>query len=45
MNARYSRYYRITPEELAWLTERVTLLRDLIRDICDTRVEELAKAA
>ena len=45
VNARYSRHYRITPEELAWLTERVTLLRDLIRDICDTRVEELAKAA
>lgn len=45
VNARYSRYYRITPEELAWLTERVTLLRDLVRDICDTRVEELAKAA
>lgn len=45
VNARYSRHYRITPEELAWLTERVTLLRDLIRDICDTRIEELAKAA
>jgi len=45
VNARYSRHYRITPEELAWLTERVTLLQDLIRTICDARVEELAKAA
>lgn len=45
VNARYSRHYRITPEELAWLTERVTLLRELIRTICDARVEELAKAA
>jgi len=45
VNARYSRHYRITPEELAWLTERVIQLRELIRDICDTRVEELAKAA
>lgn len=45
VNARYSRHYRITPEELAWLNDRVTLLQALIRDICDARVEELAKAA
>lgn len=45
VNARYSRHYRITPEELAWLNDRVTVLQDLIRDICDARVEELAKAA
>ncbi len=45
LNARYSRHYRITPEELGWLTERVTLLQELIRAICDARVEELATAA
>jgi len=45
VKARYSRQYVITPEQLAWLSERVALLQDLIRDLCSARIEDLAKAA
>lgn len=45
VKARYSREYRITPEELAWLSERVSLLRDLVREACESRIEDLARAA
>ena len=45
VKARYSRHYRITREELAWLEERVGQLRDLIREVSLSRIEELAAAA
>ncbi|KRB86547.1 nucleotidyltransferase [Sphingomonas sp. Root710] len=45
VKARYSRQYRITDEELAWLGERVELLTALIRELCLERIEALAKAA
>ena len=45
VKARYSRHYRITREELAWLEERVAQLRDLIREISLNRIEELSRAA
>lgn len=41
MKARYSRHYRITDEELAFLTERIGLLRDVVREACEARIEEL----
>ena len=45
VKARYSRQYVITPEQLAWLGERVALLQELIRELCSARIEDLAKAA
>ncbi len=45
VKARYSRHYRITREELAWLEERVQHLRDLIREVSLNRIEELQRAA
>ncbi|RVT93139.1 HEPN domain-containing protein [Sphingomonas crocodyli] len=45
VKARYSRQYRITDEELAWLGERVELLTNLIRELCLERIETLEKAA
>jgi HEPN domain-containing protein len=45
VKARYSRQYVITPEQLAWLSERVALLQDLIRELCSARIEDLARAA
>lgn len=45
VKARYSRQFVITPEQLAWLSERVAALEDLIRELCSARIEDLAKAA
>jgi len=38
VNARYSPHYKITAEELAWLGERVAVLRDLVRVVCEERL-------
>jgi len=38
VNARYSPHYKITVEELAWLGERVAVLRDLVRAACEVRL-------
>jgi predicted nucleotidyltransferase/HEPN domain-containing protein len=45
VEARYSRHYRITDEQLAWLSGRVELLQELVRDACETRIAALADAA
>jgi predicted nucleotidyltransferase/HEPN domain-containing protein len=45
VKARYSRSYRITVEELDWISERVTLLQTLVRDACEQRIGKLAEAA
>ncbi|MNS01478.1 HEPN domain protein [compost metagenome] len=45
VKARYSRHYRITDEELAFLTERISLLRDVVREACEARIEELRRLA
>jgi hypothetical protein len=45
VKARYSRHYRITAEELGWLSERIALLGDLVREACLERIDTLAKAA
>ena len=45
VKARYSRHYRISDEQLAWLSSRVELLQTLVRDLCEARIAELAKAA
>lgn len=45
VKARYSRHYRITADELAWLGERIALLQGLVRTACESRIDTLAKAA
>jgi HEPN domain-containing protein len=45
VKARYSRHYRISDEELAWLGARVEVLRTLVRELCEARIAELAEAA
>jgi predicted nucleotidyltransferase/HEPN domain-containing protein len=45
VKARYSRHYRITAEELAWLEERITVLRTIVKDLCERRLGELRNAA
>ncbi|QDX27361.1 HEPN domain-containing protein [Sphingomonas suaedae] len=38
VNARYSAHYKITPEELDWIAERIELLRKTVRDVCERRL-------
>ena len=38
VNARYSKHYKITTEELAWIGERVTLLAELVERLCRERL-------
>ena len=45
IKARYSKHYKITPEELTWLGERVSVLRATVRDICEEQIERLRDAA
>lgn len=45
VKARYSRHYRITDEELAFLTERIEVLRQVVTDASEKRLAELREAA
>jgi predicted nucleotidyltransferase/HEPN domain-containing protein len=45
VKARYSRHYRVTHDELAWLSERVTQLSEVVEVICSERIEALERAA
>lgn len=48
VKARYSKHYRISAEELAWLGERVEALGQIVHVICSTQIAALearAKAA
>ena len=45
VKARYSRHFRVTVEELAWLAERIKALGDVVEVICSERIENLARAA
>jgi uncharacterized protein len=45
VKARYSRHYRISDEQLAWLSERVELLQTTVRELCEARIAKLAEAA
>nr|WP_150293295.1 HEPN domain-containing protein [Sphingobium estronivorans] len=38
VNARYSEHYKITAEELEWLCERITVLQELVKEICQERL-------
>ncbi|PZU05680.1 MAG: nucleotidyltransferase [Sphingobium sp.] len=43
--ARYSRHYRISEEELAWLGDRVEELGRVVHQVCSERIAELEAAA
>jgi predicted nucleotidyltransferase/HEPN domain-containing protein len=45
VKARYSTHYRITEEELAWLSGRVEVLGQAVQVICEERIAALEKSA
>jgi predicted nucleotidyltransferase/HEPN domain-containing protein len=45
VKARYSRHYRITAEQLLWLSGRVELLQQIVREVSEKRIATLAEAA
>ena len=45
VKARYSEHYKISAEELAWLTERVDVLRGLTVAVCQERLGQLRDEA
>ncbi len=45
VKARYSRHYKISVEELAWLSERIGVLRDVVGTLCAERLDDLAREA
>jgi len=40
VNARYSPHYKVTDEELNWLGERVAVLQELVKTVCEWRLAE-----
>ncbi len=45
VKARYSRHYRITEDELAWLGANVEALGNVVEVICGERIQELERSA
>lgn len=45
VKARYSKHYKISVEELTWLTERVEALRGLATTVCEARLAQLRDEA
>jgi uncharacterized protein len=45
VKARYSKHYKISAEELVWLTERVEVLRGLVVAVCEQRLAQLSDEA
>jgi uncharacterized protein len=45
VKARYSKHFRITEEELAWLGERVEVLGQAVQVICEERIAQLERSA
>lgn len=45
IDARYSPHFRISPEELQWLGERIAVLREVVREHCMARLEALGATA
>ncbi|GAA0202755.1 putative nucleotidyltransferase/HEPN domain-containing protein [Brevundimonas nasdae] len=45
VKARYSEHYKITSEELAWLSARMDVLRARTDDVCKARLAQLRAAA
>ena len=44
VKARYSKHYRITEDELAWLGERVKALGEVVKMICNEHIAALARS-
>jgi uncharacterized protein len=42
IDARYKRDYAVTKEELEYLAGRVRKLQELVKRVCDERIEQLA---
>lgn len=42
VKARYSRRYKVTAEELAWMRERIELLQARVIALCEARLAALA---
>jgi predicted nucleotidyltransferase/HEPN domain-containing protein len=45
VKARYSRHYRISEEQLEWLSSRIEFLQNVVRVVCEQRIASLADAA
>jgi predicted nucleotidyltransferase/HEPN domain-containing protein len=45
VKARYSKHYRISADELAWLSERVEELGRVVQAICTERIDSLERSA
>jgi predicted nucleotidyltransferase/HEPN domain-containing protein len=45
VKARYSKHYRITEDELAWLGDRVAALGKVVETICEERIADLERTA
>jgi predicted nucleotidyltransferase/HEPN domain-containing protein len=45
VKARYSKHYRISADELAWLSERVEELGQMVQVICMERIDSLERSA
>ena len=45
VKARYSKHYRISEDELAWLGERVSVLAGIVEAVCRERIAQLADTA
>jgi predicted nucleotidyltransferase/HEPN domain-containing protein len=45
VKARYSKHYRISADELAWLSERVEELGQVVQAICMERIDSLERSA
>ena len=45
VKARYSKHYRVSPEELAWFGERIEELGQVVHEICSERLLTLEKDA
>ncbi|WP_295191126.1 HEPN domain-containing protein [uncultured Brevundimonas sp.] len=45
VKARYSEHYKVSTEELAWMLDRVIILRDAVEIICQARIIALSEAS
>jgi len=39
VSARYSSHYTVNNQELAWLAERLAVLRELVQAVCEERLK------
>jgi predicted nucleotidyltransferase/HEPN domain-containing protein len=44
VEARYSSSYQITAEDLAWIGERISVLQELVRAVCEERLATLERS-